>query len=80
MKYFSVRDCKAGTFCPPFAAVNAGVAERMFNASVAEPGSMLNTNPEDFSLHFVGEFDQEKGVFSDIGLPEFICNAPLKNG
>lgn len=76
MKFYSVFDKKSGAYGKPFSSINDSTARRDFEIGVAEVGSLLNSYPEDFSLYFVGQFDTEKGVYSVLDNPVFVCNAP----
>ncbi len=61
---YSVFDEAAGTFAPPFILQSDGLAVRTFSAEVNNPKSgVLYQSPGDFSLHRLGTFDDETGVF-----------------
>lgn len=66
VKIFTVKDTKAQTFETPFSQRNEIVALRAFSAEVnrEDPRNTLWTNPEDFELHCVGEFDMETGALN----------------
>lgn len=59
---FSVFDSKAGNFTPPFFSPTKGMAIRMFTDVANDVGTMICKHPEDFSLIYVGVFDDENGV------------------
>lgn len=72
---FAVRDTKADTFSQsPVFYKNQAVAIREFAKAVNDPDSMMSDTPEDFSLWFVGYWNDEDGdLFADDG-PVHICN------
>lgn len=61
----SVYDTAADTFSPPQFVPSKGVAQRMFSDEVnrADPQNALYNHPQDFHLYFLGEFEQDVGVF-----------------
>lgn len=63
VKIFTVKDTKAQTYETPFAQRNEIVALRTFSAEVnrEDPRNTLWTNPEDFELHCIGDFNMETG-------------------
>jgi hypothetical protein len=63
MNYYSIFDQKAGAYMAPFAALNDAVAVRMLTATARLPDNHLGQFPEDYSLFFVGTFDDEEGCF-----------------
>lgn len=59
---FAMKDCKAGSFDVPFAARNIAVMARDLQRFVAEnPKHIVATNPNDFQVWKVGEFDETTG-------------------
>lgn len=60
-KMFSVFDSKAGNFSPPFFMVSIGQAVRSFQDIASDQSTMIARHPEDFSLFFIGEFDDAIG-------------------
>lgn len=82
MKYgvYSMRDKQVG-FTEPKLFMNDKVAVRNFAAAInnSPAGSDLGFAPGDFDLYKLGEFDTEKGIFTDSellnpGIPEFIVS------
>lgn len=59
----SVFDSASITFSRPFCVAARGQAIRTFSDEVnrVDPGNELNRHPDDFSLHVVGEFDDNTG-------------------
>lgn len=59
---YSIYDSKAKAFSQPFFTANHQIAERSFSALVSEKGTNnVAKFPEDFSLHYIGQFDDETG-------------------
>lgn len=58
----SVLDVKAEHFSAPVCSQNKATALRDFATAVNQPGSLLNSNPDDFVLYQVGKFDQLQGI------------------
>lgn len=61
MKMFAVRDVKSEGFMTPFFQPTFGLAERMFKEAANDEKSMICKNPEDFSLYYLGEFNNASG-------------------
>lgn len=61
----SLKDAAAQTYGPPNAVPSPGVALRSFENEVnrADEKNALYTNPSDFELYAIGEFDDETGLF-----------------
>lgn len=64
----SVRDAKSEVYGNPFFAPSVGAAIRSFDDEVNrnEPGNILNSHPEDFSLFQLGAFNDSEGTFEII--------------
>nr|QJB19434.1 MAG: nonstructural protein [Microvirus sp.]QJB19675.1 MAG: nonstructural protein [Microvirus sp.] len=75
MKAFSIRDIKAEGFNTPFFQATFGLAERAFKEAANDPQSQIAKNKEDFSLYYLGEFDQQTGLISPENAPKHICDA-----
>jgi hypothetical protein len=61
---YSVKDNVAGVFGSLLYAQNDATALRMFHSSYTQIGAKDNTvNPFDYSLYYIGDFDNESGVF-----------------
>lgn len=73
-RLYSVRDNKTG-FLAPISRINDAVAIRDFQTALqsAPPDSLYFTHPGDFSLYFVGCFDDEAGQF-DVVLPTHLAD------
>lgn len=74
-KAYSIRDSKSEIFNPPFYKQTHGQAERDFQTVVNDEKSMIFQYPDDFDLYYVGEYDDQKGVFRPLPTPEHIIKA-----
>lgn len=74
MKMFAIKDIKAEGFNTPFFQPTFGLAERMFKEACQDEKSIISKNKEDFSLYYMGEFDQKSGDFTP-EQPKHICDA-----
>lgn len=61
-KVFALFDLKAAVYGTPFFMQNDSMAIRSFSDLVNDKQTMVNHHPEDFILHGIGQFDDEKGV------------------
>lgn len=74
-KLFTVHDSKAEAYLPPFMARTNGEATRMFEASCKNEKSQFFSNPSDFTLVQLGEFDERTGLITSLDKPLIIENA-----
>jgi len=75
LKVFSVRDSKAGCFNVPFFQKSHGEAERSFSMLLQDDKSMISKYPDDFDLYYVGDFDDQDGVFNALETPQHVVKA-----
>lgn len=64
LKIYAVFDSKAAFFGTPYFDQNDGSAIRNFSDAVndgSNPNNMWNKHPEDFSLYFLGEYENTTG-------------------
>lgn len=73
-KMFSVYDSKMTLYGTPFFTPREAVAKRMFKDLVSDSNTTVSKNPEDFSLYYLGEFDDEFGTFDSVK-PTNLCTA-----
>lgn len=64
LRAYSLYDNKALVYSPPFYAATDAAAVRMVGDTVADPQTSLSRHPSDYVLYLVGEFDDQKGLFS----------------
>lgn len=75
LKAFSVYDQKAKVFHKPFFNATHGEAERNFQTAVNDDKTQFYMYPEDFDLYYIGEYDDNKGVFTSLKSPDHVCKA-----
>ena len=63
MKYgvYCIFDAASSTFTAPTIDISDESALRAFQHAIANPESIMNFKPDDFSLYQVGNFDVETG-------------------
>lgn len=73
----SIFDNAVGAFNRPFFTPSRGVAIRSFVDEVKRPGddNSMARHPNDFSLFYLGEFDDVSGRFSQLDVPERLMTA-----
>lgn len=71
-KVFAIRDSKAMAFLQPFYSISTGAAVRAFSDAVNEKGSNFAKHPEDYLLFEIGEFDDNTGDFTRIGVNKML--------
>jgi len=73
LKVYSVYDAKAHAFMQPFFMMNEPLAIRTFANAINKRDSQLGVNPEDYTLHACGEFDDSSGEFL-VEAPKLVCS------
>lgn len=61
LRSYSIKDEKSSSFNTPFFALSDGVAIRQFMDLCNDAQSLVFKHPEDFSLWFLGTFDEVSG-------------------
>lgn len=61
---FSVRDKAVGAFLQPFFSRSKGEALRSFTEAVNDEKSMFHKHETDYTLFYLGEFDDVSGLFA----------------
>ena len=72
---FSVFDSKAQAFMTPFVEQSPGTSSRAFEAACNEQGHIFNAHPEDFTLFYIGDFDDATASIETLKAPEAIAAA-----
>jgi len=75
LQVYSVRDAKAEIFNQPFLQKTHGEAERTFKNLVSDPNSTVGKFPEDYSLYYLGTYDDSKGLYQSLAEPQHIIKA-----
>lgn len=70
VKVFSCYDSKAAAYAQPFFSPTVVTGRRAFGDACADPNTMLNKHPEDFTLFLLGTFDDQLGSFDLLSPPE----------
>jgi len=60
-KIFTIYDKKAEAYNTPWFQQTHGLAERIFRDESNNPESSINKHPEDYTLYYLGEYDQNTG-------------------
>lgn len=71
---FVIKDAKSGVHGVPYSFVSRGVALREFNDLVNNPKAAYAKHPDDYSLWYIGEYDDLTGRIVSIE-PEHMANA-----
>lgn len=74
MKCFAIKDIKSEGFNTPFFQATFGLAERAFKDACQDEKSTIAKHREDFSLYYIGQFDQTSGEFI-AEQPKHVCDA-----
>ena len=79
MRIFTVYDSKAAIHGQPFYAVTDGIALRMFSDAVNNnsPDNALNRYPEDFTLYYIGDFNDATGSVTGNLSPMLVANGTV---
>lgn len=72
-KFYAIYDKLAGRYPYLFESENNMTATRLFQVEAAREDSVINSNPEDFKLCAVAEFDDINGEFTNRF--EKVCDA-----
>ncbi len=72
-RMYAIYDVKAEFYAPPFVFKTEGLAIRVFLESAKDPESQISRYPADFSLFYLGTFD-------DSGAKISCTEAPLRLG
>lgn len=58
---YAILDHSTGTYNMPFPAKTEAEAKRMCLTAMASPDTVFNLYPDDFTLYYVGTFNQDTG-------------------
>lgn len=73
--YFAIYDEKSEAYMQPFPNQTKGSAIRSFGDTVADEKSSLHVHPEDYSLVYLGKYDDHTGKYEQPEVPEVIAKA-----
>jgi hypothetical protein len=71
-KVYTIRDTKAKAFLNPFFTVNDDTAVRIMQNVVADENHEFNKNADDYSLYYLGEYDDNTGLIDAGDEPEYM--------
>lgn len=71
----SVHDVKAKAFARPFYVPTVEIGTRAFAVSCRDPGTELNSYPEDMFLYHLGWWDDDTGETENVVPPVQVCKA-----
>lgn len=74
-RIFTVHDCKAEAYLPPFYFSTVGQAIRTFSDMVADPQHAFARHPEDYTLFQLGLYDDSTCSFDILPSPTAIGKA-----
>lgn len=75
LKCYSIRDAKGEVFNNPFYKKTHGEAERDFHQLCKDEKSFPGQYPEDYDLYYLGEYDDQTGLFQSLPTPQHIIKA-----
>jgi len=75
LKGYSIRDQKSEVYNTPFFKKTHGEAERDFRTLCNDEKSTVNKFPDDFDLYYVGDYDDNLGVFTPLQTPQHVIKA-----
>nr|DAD95808.1 MAG TPA: DNA binding protein [Microviridae sp. ctn4Z9] len=70
LRLYSIYDNKAEQFSPPQVYHNDMLALRAFEGLVNDDKTLINSYPEDFSLHYIGNISDTNGRYYIDGTDE----------
>ncbi len=72
---FAIYDSKSGVYSPPFFQITKGLAIRAFSDTAADQNNMIAKHPVDFTLFYLGDYDDNTGLFTSAPTPTAIMKA-----
>ncbi len=74
LKIFAIFDAKALAYLPPFVLPEEGMAMRTFSDCVNSKDHQFGAHPEDYTLFFLGLYDDKTGIFSELEARSVLAN------
>lgn len=75
LSIFAINDHVGGFFGTPFFFINAHLATRALADIVNDLNTEIGRHPRDYSLFFLGTFDNEAGRMNILDIPQQVCTA-----
>lgn len=69
LKIFALHDQALEAYGAPMCYTTRGQALREFSDQVNDKQSQINKHPEHYTLHYLGEYDNANGSFTNDGAP-----------
>lgn len=77
LRIYTVYDCKGLFYGPPFYSQTDGSALRAFSEVVNDPSTPIGRHPRDYSLFFIGEFDDQHGEVLSVAPKQHIADGSV---
>jgi hypothetical protein len=74
-KFFAVYDTKVGVYLNPLKFRTNGQALRWFADLSVNMDTDVGKHPEDYTLFEIADWDEEKGVFTNLNTPKSLATA-----
>lgn len=71
---YAIKDKAANAYLQPFFTVNEATAVRALKTAVDNPQHDFHKHAKDYSLYFMGVFDDVTGVIAPLAEPVFVFN------
>lgn len=71
---YAVKDKAANAFLQPFFTVNENTAVRSLGHTMRDPSHNFHIHAKDYSLYYIGIFDDHTGVVAQAQEPVFVVN------
>lgn len=71
-KVYTIRDSKAEIYNEPFMQHTHGEAERTIKSLLNKKDNQISLHPEDYDLYYLGEYDDNTGLYSPLDTPQHI--------
>lgn len=75
LKMFTVYDSKIAAYLSPFYEQAIGQAVRAFEDTCKDPNHVFAKHPPDFTLFYIGEFDDQDCKINLLETPQSLCTA-----
>lgn len=72
---YAIHDAKATAYMPPFPMTTHGLAQRSFIEACLNPESNFHKYPLDYTLFFIGVYDDETSIIKSECPPEMLMTA-----
>lgn len=75
LKAFAIKDTAIKSFERPFFQNTTEEAIRSFKHQVNNPQTIWYSNPEDFHLFYLGDYDTNSGLYQSLDAPSHVESA-----